>query len=361
MTTYHLLGNTGLRVSPLALGTMTFGQPDWGTDEDASRRIFTRYLGSGGNFVDTANVYAQGRSEELVGTFIGETGTRDHVVLATKFAQPTEAGNPNSFGNGRKTIIAALDASLRRLRTDYVDLYWMHIWDTLTPTEETMSTLDSLVRAGKVRAIGLSNVPAWYAAKAQLLARSHGWEPVAALQMEYSLVERTIEHEHVPAALDLGLGIVPWSPLSHGFLSGKYQRSSDDYTGPGRLDAEFFRGMRDFMGSHDEHDWKVLDTLLTIATELDRPAAQVALAWVTRRAGVTSTVIGARTVEQLEDNLAAWELDLPADHRARLDEVSAPRMAGLYRMFEPALHARFLTTGYRILRPATSLTSTRTG
>jgi len=350
MTTYHLLGNTGLRVSPLALGTMTFGQPEWGTDEDASRRIFSRYLDSGGNFVDTANVYAQGRSEELVGRFVRETGTRDHVVLATKFAQTTQAGNPNSFGNGRKNIIAALDASLRRLGTDYVDVYWMHIWDTLTPTEEAMSTLDSLVRAGKVRAIGLSNVPAWYATKAQTLAWSHGWEAVAALQMEYSLVERGIEHEHVPAALDLGIGVVPWSPLSHGFLSGKYRRESEDYTGPGRLDAEFFRAMRDFMGSHGEHDWKVLDTLLAIATELDRPAAQVALAWVARRPGVTSTLIGAHTVEQLEDNLAAWELDLPADHRARLDDVSAPELPGLYRMFRPELHARFLTAGYQILR-----------
>jgi aryl-alcohol dehydrogenase-like predicted oxidoreductase len=350
MTTYHLLGTTGLRVSPLALGTMTFGQPDWGTDEDASRRIFSRYLDSGGNFVDTANVYAQGRSEELVGRFVRETGTRDHVVLATKFAQTTQAGNPNSFGNGRKNIIAALDASLRRLGTDYVDVYWMHIWDTLTPTEETMSTLDSLVRAGKVRAIGLSNVPAWYATKAQALAWSHGWEPVAALQMEYSLVERAIEREHLPAALDLGIGVVPWSPLSHGFLSGKYRRESADYSGAGRLDAEFFRAMRDVMGSHGEHDWKVLDTLLTVAAELDRPAAQVALAWVLRRPGVTSTLIGAHTVEQLEDNLAAWELDLPAEHRARLDEVSAPDLPGLYRMFDPELHARFLTIGYRILR-----------
>ncbi|HEV7649734.1 MAG TPA: aldo/keto reductase [Actinophytocola sp.] len=357
MTTYHLLGNTGLRVSPLALGTMTFGQDEWGTDEDASRRIFARYLDSGGNFVDTANVYAQGRSEELVGKFIAESRTRDRVVLATKFAQTTEAGNPNSFGNGRKTIIAALDASLRRLGTDHVDVYWMHIWDTLTPVEETMSTLDGLVRAGKVRAIGLSNVPAWYVAKAQMLARARGWEPVAALQLEYSLVERAIEAEHVPAALDLGIGVVPWSPLSHGFLSGKYRRSSDDYAGSGRLDAEFFRSMRDFMGSHGEHDWKVLDTLLTVATELDRPAAQVALAWVLRRPGVTSTLIGASTVEQLDDNLAAWELDLPAGHRARLDEVSATDQAGLYRMFRPELHARFLTTGYRILRqPANTAT-----
>jgi aryl-alcohol dehydrogenase-like predicted oxidoreductase len=350
MTTYHLLGGSGLRVSPLALGTMTFGQDDWGTDEDASRRVFGRYLDSGGNFVDTANVYAGGRSEELVGKFIAESRARDRVVLATKFAQTTEPGNPNSFGNGRKNIVAALDASLRRLGTDYVDLYWMHIWDTFTPAEEAISTLDNLVRAGKIRAYGLSNVPAWYAAKAQTLARSRGWEPVAALQLEYSLVERVIEAEHVPAALDLGIGVVPWSPLSHGFLSGKYRRTSDDYAGTGRLDAEFFRAMRGVMGSHGEHDWKVLDTLLTVATELDRPAAQVALAWVARRPGVTSTLIGAKSVEQLDDNLAAWDLDLPAEHRARLDEASDTARAGLYRMFDPGLHARFLTTGYRILR-----------
>lgn len=224
MATYHLLGRTGLRVSPLALGVMTFGQDDWGADEDTSRTILTRYLESGGNFVDTANIYAGGRSEELTGKFIEETGSRDRVVLATKFANATEPGNPNAFGNGRKNIMTSLDNSLRLLRTDYIDLYWMHIWDLVTPIEEVLSTLDALVRGGKVRAIGLSNVPAWYAAQAQTLAHARGWEPIAALQMEYSLVEREIEREHVSAALHLDMGIV--CPAS---------TSATDRTSPGRV------------------------------------------------------------------------------------------------------------------------------
>jgi aryl-alcohol dehydrogenase-like predicted oxidoreductase len=224
MTThrYHLLGRTGLRVSPIALGALTFGEGGWRTGEETARSIFLRYVEAGGNFVDTAINYAGGRSEEMLGTFMKETGVRERLVVATKFAVATRPGDPNSGGNGRKNIVASLDTSLRRLRTDYVDLYWLHMWDAMTPVEEVMSTLDALVRSGKIRAIGLSNVPAWYAAKAQMIARCCHWEPVAALQLEYSLAERAIEREHVPAALDLGIGIVPWSPLANGLLAGKY-------------------------------------------------------------------------------------------------------------------------------------------
>lgn len=235
---YRLLGRTGLRVSPLSLGAMTFGQKDWGADEDTARALFRHYLDSGGNFVDTANGYADGRSEELLGTFVEETNSRDQVVLATKFTVPTESGNPNAAGSGRKNLLSPLDASLRWLRTDYVDLFWMHLWDTVTPVEEVMATFDAVVRSGKVRAVGLSDVPAWYLTKAQLLADRRGWEPVAALQVEYSLVERGIEREHVPAAADLGVAVVPWSPLASGFLTGKYRRGNENtVAGPGRLEA----------------------------------------------------------------------------------------------------------------------------
>ncbi|MBM7788467.1 aldo/keto reductase [Tenggerimyces flavus] len=329
LTTYHLLGRTGLRVSPLALGAMTFGVDGsegagiwggWGSNEETSRAVFQRYVEAGGNFVDTAVNYAQGRSEELLGKFVEESGTRDRLVLATKFTMSTEQGNPNASGNGRKNLIASLDASLRRLRTDYVDLYWMHSWDTMTPVEEVMSTFDALVRSGKVRAIGLSNVPAWYVAKAQLTARANGWEPVAALQLEYSLVARDIERELVPAALDLGAAVVPWSPLASGFLAGKYERTAEGATGEGRLEA-----LKAFSFAQDrpEQHWNTLDVLKKVASEVGRTPAQVALNWVAQRPGVVSTLIGARTVEQLDDNLAALDFALSAEQRGLLDEVSA--------------------------------------
>jgi aryl-alcohol dehydrogenase-like predicted oxidoreductase len=340
---YRLLGRTGLRVSPLALGAMTFGRSlrgtaDWGAGEDAARAIYTRYLDTGGNFVDTANVYAGGASEELLGKFFAETGTRDRVVLATKFTNTLDPTDPNAGGNGRKNILASLDGSLRRLGTDYVDLYWLHLWDLVTPVEEVMATLDTLVRSGKVRAIGLSDVPAWYATKAQLLAQHRGWEPVAALQLEYSLVERNIEREHVPAAADLGLGIVPWSPLAGGFLTGKYTRAGDTAAGAGRMSA--MAGMAFATKGHEDAHWAVHDELVTVAAELGRTPAQIALNWVATRPGVDATLIGARTPEQLDDNLAALAFDLPAELRTRLDEVSAPPAVHPYNLFDPAVRAR---------------------
>jgi aryl-alcohol dehydrogenase-like predicted oxidoreductase len=349
---YHLLGRTGLRVSPLALGTMTFGpsafgSQDWGADEDTSRSIFRRYLESGGNFVDTANIYTGGRSEELLGAFIREAGSRDRLVLATKYAGPTQPGDPNAVGDGRKNLLASLDASLRRLQTDYVDLYWMHVWDTLTPAEEVMATFDAVVRSGKARAVGLSDVPAWYAAKAQVLAWARGWEPVAALQLEYSLMERSIEREHVPAALDLGLGVVPWSPLANGFLTGKYRRGRQGVTGAGRLQAlEHTPVARE----HTDRDWAVLDALLAVAEAVGRSPAQVALNWVTRRPGVVSTLIGARSVAQLEENLAALDFGLPAEHVARLDEVGRPELGHPYALFDAALIRRLGTPGFAVSR-----------
>jgi aryl-alcohol dehydrogenase-like predicted oxidoreductase len=284
----------------------------------------------------------------LLGTFIEQAGVRNRVVLATKYTMSVEAGNPNAGGNGRKNLIASLEASLRRLRTDYVDLYWMHAWDTMTPVEEVMSTFDALVRSGKVRAVGFSNVPAWYVTKAQLTARAYGWEPVAALQLEYSLVERNLEREHVPAAQDLGLAIVPWSPLASGFLAGKYSRSAAGASGAGRL--EDLRRFSPDLATYSEQDWRTLDVLQQVAAELGRTPAQVALNWVSQRPGVVSTLLGARTIEQLEGNLAALDFALTPEQRTRLDEVGAPEPVQPYRMYDSGVARAMIIGGPEVRR-----------
>jgi aryl-alcohol dehydrogenase-like predicted oxidoreductase len=352
MTDYRLLGRSGLRVSPLALGAMTFGASgwagaDWGADEADSRAILDRYLAAGGNFVDTAVNYGDGASEELLGRLIEAAGARERIVLATKFTATRRPGDPNAAGNGRKNVVASLETSLRRLRTDYVDLYWLHLWDTVTPVEEVLATLDALVRSGKVLAFGLSNVPAWYAARAQVLADARGWEPIAALQLEHSLLERTIEREHVPAALELGMGIVPWSPLASGFLTGKYTRGDDGVVGDGRIAA--------FGGSvpgrpYGDREWRILDVLREVAGELGRPPAEVALAWVTSRRGVSSTLIGARTTQQLDANMRALEVELPPEAAARLDAASEPEPAFPYRLFTGELGRSFAHGGASVRR-----------
>ena len=235
---YYTLGRSGLRVSRLALGTMTFGDSwGWGADATVSRGMFDRYLSAGGNFIDTANLYTNGESERLLGRYIAESGTRDRVVLATKFSYNTEAGNPNAGGNGRKNILRAVEGSLRRLGTDYIDLYLLHTWDRITPAEEVLQTLDDLTRAGKIRYAGLSDVPAWYAAQIQTLARASHMHGLVSLQLQYSLVERNIEREYVDLAQEFGYGITAWSPLGMGLLSGKYRPSQggEDSESEGRL------------------------------------------------------------------------------------------------------------------------------
>jgi aryl-alcohol dehydrogenase-like predicted oxidoreductase len=345
LSSYHLLGRTGLRVSPLALGAMTFGEGGWHTGRDTARSIFTRYLAAGGNFIDTADVYGAGASEELLGQLIAETGDRDRLVLATKFGVASTPGDPNSGGNGRKNMLAALDASLRRLRTDYVDVYWLHIWDGVTPADEVMSAFDALVSSGKIRAAGLSNVPAWYAAKAQLTASSRGWEPVAALQLEYSLAERSIEREHLPAAADLGIGVVSWSPLASGLLAGKYTRRPDAQpAGRGRLavmqadgtvDRAHGAGNLTFAKLFTDRSWAIAAAVSEMAARLGRSPAQIALNWVAHRPGVTSTLVGATGVEQFEENLRALEFEIPRDILDRLDQVSQPEPGYPYYLFAP--------------------------
>ncbi|MBW3128552.1 aldo/keto reductase [Hymenobacter profundi] len=334
LTDFRTLGRSGLLVSPLTLGTMTFRTPRWGSSDEVSRAIFDAYVDAGGNSIDTANVYAKGRSEELVGSYIAERGLRDQLVVATKFAFNTAPGNPHAGGNGRKNIYQALEASLRRLQTDYIDLYWLHVWDMVTPVEEVLQTLGDLVRAGKIRYFGFSDVPAWYAAKAATLAQTHAVPSPIAMQLEYSLVERHIEQEHMPAAHECGLGVLPWSPLAAGFLAGKYQRNDAGTTGEGRLSGSNPFGDSKFT----DHNWRVLDALRAVAAQVGRPLAQVALAWATAQPGITSLILGASRQEQLHDNLASLDIILTPDQLRQLNEASALPPAFPYGIFTPTVN-----------------------
>jgi len=316
---YVTLGHSGLRVSPFCLGAMTFGEDlGWGSSVKDSEAILDRYLELGGNFIDTANFYTKGHSEKIIGDHLGhDRKKRDRLVIATKFSGNLDIGDPNGGGSNRKSIIAACEQSLRRLRTDYIDLYWLHNWDKLTPIEETMAALHDLVQAGKVRYLGVSDTPAWKVAQAQTIARFRGWAPFIALQIEYSLLERTVEGELTPMAEELGLGVTPWSPLKSGILSGKYTRKNAGAKPEGRAWAAGFL---------DEKSYVVIDELERIARELDTTVARVALAWVQARPTVSSTIIGARTLAQLEDNLKALELKLTPEQTAALDALTKPKL-----------------------------------
>src|SRR6201995_1341140 len=319
---YVTMGRSGLRVSPFTLGTMTFGEDaGWGTSPAEAAAILSAYLDRGGNSVDTANIYTGGHSEKIIGDwFAAHPERRDRVVLGTKFFGNLYPGDPNGGGAGRKGIVQQLENSLRRLRTDYVDLYWLHNFDPATPIEETLRALDDLVAAGKVRYLGLSDLPAWKVAQAATISGFRGWAPVTALQLEYSLLARTPEAELIPAARDLGIGVMPWSPLRNGLLSGKYGR---DLPAP----ADSARASRpEIFGTASEHDFEVIAAVRDVAAETGASPAAVALAWVQGRPGVTSTVIGARRVSQLEDNLAALDVTLSAHQRARLDKLAAPAL-----------------------------------
>jgi aryl-alcohol dehydrogenase-like predicted oxidoreductase len=347
LRTYAPLGRSGLLVSPLCLGTMTFGTEwGWGAPKDTAFALLSKFLDSGGNFVDTADGYTNGTSEELIGEFLRQPGRRERIVLATKFTFNAVPGDPNAGGNGRKNVLRALEGSLRRLKTDYVDLYWLHAWDGRTPVEEVLATLDSLVRAGKIRHFGLSNCPAWYIARAQTLAEERGWERACALQHEYSLVERNIEREHVPAALELGLGLTAWSPLASGMLTGKYKR---DALGAGRLGAVKDSGNPGFEKLFTDRNWKIVDELVAVAKQLERPAAQVALNWVANRPGVTSVILGATKIAQLEDNLKSLDFEIPAALAKRLDDVGRPETVHPYHFFEPTMRA-MITGGTEVLK-----------
>lgn len=310
------LGNSGLRVSPLCLGTMTFGDDwGWGCPPEDSTRIIDRYLDAGGNFLDTANIYTKGHSEKIIGDHLGSNPSkRERVVLASKWLGNMYRDDPNGGGAGRKTMIASVEHSLRRLQTDHLDLLWMHFWDRHTPIEETMRGLDDLVRAGKVRYIGFSDTPAWKVSQAQTIAHFRGWSPLIALQIEYSLIERTPEGDLFPMAQEMRLGITPWSPLKGGILSGKYRKDKMPDKGRYPEDSKHL----------NDKTFGIIDALEEIAEAHERSIPQVALAWCRQREGVASPIIGARTMEHLEANLASLELTLSDQDMDRLNSLSAP-------------------------------------
>ena len=324
LTDYRTLGRSGLRVSPMVLGTMTFGTDwGWGADEAEARRILDTYLDRGGNIVDTANFYTGGSSEALLGRFMA--GRRDRVVLATKYSLNLHPGDPNGGGNHRKSLVRGVEASLKRLATDHIDLMYLHIWDGTTPVDEVMRALDDLVRAGKLLYVGISDTPAWQVARMQTLADWRGWSPLIALQIEYSLVQRTVERDLVPMADALGLGVTAWSPLGMGVLAGKYRR---DALAAGDRDAIGVTGTRQQVAlTHDmlsERNLAIADTVRDVAQQLGRSSAQVALAWLLQRPGCgVMPIVGARTLAQFEDNLGALSLRLSDAQLQQLDVASA--------------------------------------
>jgi aryl-alcohol dehydrogenase-like predicted oxidoreductase len=299
---------------------MTFGEErGWGSSVAVSEEIIDQYLDRGGNFIDTANSYNRGHSEKIIGDHVGcHPGRRDRIVIATKFGISLFTGDPNAGGASRKSIIAACEESLRRLRTSYIDLYWVHYWDRFTPIDETMHALEDLVTAGKIRYLGISDTPAWKVAQAQVTALLQGRTPLIALQIPYSLIERTVEGELIPMARELGLGVTPYGALASGVLSGKYTRANAAQAQPrrGTLVTEALT----------ESTFRLIDILNDLAGQLETTPSRVALAWVQSRAAVVSTIIGARTLEQLEENLGALDLRLTSEHVARLEEASRPRL-----------------------------------
>jgi aryl-alcohol dehydrogenase-like predicted oxidoreductase len=315
---HRRLGNTGLHVSELCLGAMTFGRE---TDEAGSRTILDTFVAAGGNFIDTANVYSLGASEEIVGRWLHGKSRHD-LVIATKVRFPMSAG-PNDGGLGRKHILASIEASLRRLGTDYVDLYQIHCWDPVTPLEETLSTLNNLVQRGWVRYLGASNLTAWQLQRAVDLARQRGWEPFSVLQPQYNLLCRSTEWDLLPVCRAEGLGVLPWSPLRGGWLSGKYHRGMTAPPADSRIQKAEEMGWSERWSNHaNEHTWAVLDALHAVAADTGKTPAQIALSWVMTRPGVTAPILGVRTPAHLADNLGATGFTLSPAHRAALDRAS---------------------------------------
>lgn len=347
LTHYRTLGRSGLAVSPLALGTMTFGAGRWGADEAVSRRIYDAYVDAGGNFLDTADVYSGGESEAMLGRFLRDSGRRDRMVVATKSGFARGEGNPLAGGNSARNIRDGLEGSLRRLGTSYIDLYWTHVWDRTTPPEEVLRALTDAVRRGDILYYGFSNAPAWYTAQIATLAHAHGLPQPIGLQYSYSLIDRGVELDIVPAGRALGMGLVAWSPLGFGMLTGKYGREKLADFGPagsvpnkggeaaaggsdGRLNGENPYGGMLFT----EGNFHIVDELRAVAAEIDRPMAQVALAWAVSRPGVSSVLMGASRPEQVTQNAAALEITLTVGQMARLDAAGAPPTLNPYFIFQ---------------------------
>jgi aryl-alcohol dehydrogenase-like predicted oxidoreductase len=326
---YRSLGNTGLMVSELCLGCMTFGRE---ASEEDSKRLVDRFLEAGGNFIDTADVYSKGVSEEITGRAI--KGVRDDVVLATKVFFPMGEG-PNDAGLSRKHVTQGCEDSLRRLGTDYIDLYQVHCWDGVTPLEETLSALTDLVRSGKVRYIGVSNFTGWQLMKSVCVSEANGLVKFVCLQPQYSLVERNIEREILPICVEEGLGVIPWSPLGGGFLSGKYRR--DEEPPEGSRISEAVESMEEYWDRRaTERNWAALDVVGRISEETGKSYAQISLNWLLRQSGVTAPIIGARTLEQLEDNIGASGWELTGGQVEDLSEASALEDVYPYRFIRNA-------------------------
>ena len=323
---YYLLGKSGLRVSELALGAMSFGTDwGWGTDISEARKMLDLYIDNGGNFVDTANQYTDGSSERMLGELLGEK--RQRIVLATKYTLSTHPGDANAGGNHRKSMVRSIETSLQRLRTDYVDLLYLHLWDGTTPVEEILRAMDDLVRAGKVLYVGISDTPAWQVSRMQAIAGLRGWSPLVALQVEYNLIERTTERDLIPMANEMGLGVVPFSPLAGGLLSGKYIKEDflDKSVSTGVRHGSRGKNMKT-LGKFNERNMGIVDEVKKVASEVQESPAQVALAWLLSRSTVTSVLLGASKLEQLENNLNALNTQLSPDQIKRLDDISRVEM-----------------------------------
>lgn len=333
---YRTLGNSGAIVSSYALGTMTFGAE---ADEATSHALLDDYVEAGGNFIDTADVYSSGTSEEIIGKWLAANPDKQEtLVIATKGRFPM-GGGPNDLGTSRRHLRKALDNSLQRLGVDHIDLYQMHAWDPITPIEETLHFLNDAVAAGKIGYYGFSNFLGWQLTKAVYEAKSRGWNPPVTLQPQYSLLVRGIESEIVPAALDANIGLLPWSPLGGGWLSGKYQRDTMP-TGATRLGENPKRGMEAWEGRNaKEHTWQIIDAVAEIADAHNVSSSQVSLSWLAARPAVTSVILGARTREQLADNLKAADLVLSQEETDRLDQISVPQLAE-YPYGNPAVQQR---------------------
>ena len=331
---YRLLGRSGLRVSPLSLGAMTFGTEGWGSSDEDARRMVDLYIDRGGNFIDTANFYGtDGSSERLVGRFI--EGHRDRLVVSTKYSLSMRPGDPNASGNHRKNMMQSVEASLKRLNTDYIDLLYLHIWDSRTPADEILRAFDDLVRSVKILYAGLSDTPAWRATQMQTIADLRGWTPFVALQIPYNLTERDVERELIPMAAELGMGVLPWSPLAGGVLSGKYSKG-DLGESPGKMTVapDSRRDILISSGRLTQRSIEIAQEVGKIAAELEVSSAQVALAWTLLNPAVVSPVLGARTPAQLEDNLGALNVVFTDDQVARLDELSRIPMGFPHTMLE---------------------------
>jgi aryl-alcohol dehydrogenase-like predicted oxidoreductase len=334
---YRLLGNSGLRVSEAALGTMTFGDEwGWGAAKDEARKLYDAFRDAGGNFIDTANLYTNGTSEKFLGEFM--KGHRQSVVLATKYGNAAAGTDPNAAGNHRKNMVQAVEASLDRLQTDYIDLYWVHIWDEITPVEEVMRGLDDLIRQGKVLYVGISDAPAWWVAQANMLVHLRGWSPFVGLQIEYSLIERSVERELIPMAKALNVGVTAWSPLSSGVLTGKYHGQSGQQAEAGRMSSDM---MKEFLPEKQRTE-RIVAAVKAVADQVGRSMAQVALAWLRYRPVPVIPIIGARKLSQLQDNIASLDLMLSPQQGKTLDDASQIELG-----FPHDLYARQLVRTFR--------------